>query len=117
MRYNNRLIYITRAVDWKGQANSIGEIEPGPPPPIQVPPPACSFAPIICQMYQELFDRLPDPGGADFWLAWMSQNNKDQHNAADMEVMRNEMRSGAAPLDCAHIGGTFDYAGNRCIWR
>ncbi|MNQ21849.1 hypothetical protein D3C85_349770 [compost metagenome] len=27
IRYNNQVIYVTRAVDWKGQANSIGEIE------------------------------------------------------------------------------------------
>lgn len=26
IRFNNQLVYVTRAVDWKGQANSIGEI-------------------------------------------------------------------------------------------
>lgn len=27
IRYNNQLMYVTRAADWKGQANSIGEVE------------------------------------------------------------------------------------------
>lgn len=27
VRFNNALVYVTRAADWKGQANSIGEIE------------------------------------------------------------------------------------------
>lgn len=124
VRFNNALVYVTRAVDWKGQANSIGEIEGGAPPvtpPVTPPappvvlPPTCNSTPEICQVYRELFNRLPDEAGAQYWLSLILTNNWQVTTPAGYAAFKAEVRRQAGQTDCVYMGGTWDAANNRCI--
>lgn len=120
IRFNNQLVYVTRAADWKGQANSIGEIESsGYTPPVVLPPvvlpPTCNSTPEICQVYRELFNRLPDEAGAQYWLSLIITNNWQVTTPAGYAAFKAEVRRQAGQTDCVYMGGTWDAANNRCI--
>lgn len=74
---------------------------------------ACRHAPIICQMYFELFGRLPDDAGAQFWLDHIENQNWDVTNQAHMFKLRRAMMLGAKGEDCSIIGGVFE--NNVCV--
>jgi hypothetical protein len=119
VRFNNAITYLTKASDWKGQVNSIGEIEgtaPAPAPaPAPEPPPTCNSTPEICQVYQELFNRLPDEPGAQFWLSDINANGWDVKTPEGYAAFKERVRQSAGQSDCAYIGGTWDPVNNRCI--
>jgi len=116
VRFNNAITYLTKASDWKGQVNSIGEIESGnEPAPSPTPPPTCNSTPEICQVYQELFNRLPDEPGAQFWLSDINANGWDVKTPEGYAAFKERVRQSAGQSDCAYMGGTWDSVNNRCI--
>lgn len=78
-------------------------------------PDLCMSAPIMCEMYRELFDRYPDEGGAQNWINLMNTQGWSETNPVHMFKLRGSMMRAAQPADCAHIGGTWDAATNSCI--
>lgn len=84
---------------------------PGQPPNV---PTACTDAPIICELYQELFARLPEEGAATFWLNYAKGKgwNVDSHIGA--ASLRLVIMQSAQPTDCAKMGGRYDNATKTC---
>lgn len=118
VRFNNVVTYLTKASDWKGQVNSVGEIESGnepAPSPTPVVPPTCNSTPEICQVYQELFNRLPDEAGAQYWLSEINANGWDVKTPTGYAAFKERVRASAGQSDCIYMGGTWDAANNRCI--
>lgn len=79
------------------------------------PPAACLSAPVMCQLYSELFDRYPDEAGANYWLNQIQTRGYKTDNAVDMFKLRGLMMRAASPTDCAHIGGVYDSVNKMCI--
>lgn len=113
--YNGNVVMVTRAADWKGQANVIGELEGNPVTPTPVIPPTCNSTPEICQVYSELFNRLPDEAGAQFWLNEIAIAGFDVKTPSGYEAFKSKVRISASKSDCEYMGGTFDAVNNRCI--
>lgn len=112
IRRNNQLIYITRAADWKGQANSIGEIE-GDGGGAGTPPPTCDTVPEICRIYLTQFGRYPEEAGAQNWVNDAARRGINWKDPQDYETMRKVISRAASREDCAYMGGTWD-ATNGC---
>lgn len=87
---------------------------PGQPASSEIPPAACLSAPIMCKMYAELFDRLPDEAGANYWLDEIQKRGYNIASSVDMYKLRGLMLRNCAPVDCAHVGGVFNVAGKYC---
>lgn len=77
--------------------------------------PACVESPIMCRIYQDLFNRLPDSAGAQYWMDYIKQHSLDTKSTIDMWKLRAAMMRGAGDIDCAYIGGTYDAVNKVCI--
>jgi hypothetical protein len=128
IRRHNVVIYRSRAEGWGGIMNNLQGVvvtpppppppppPPSPPPPPPPPPPAtaCTHEPIICTMYDELFGRLPDDAGADYWLSVIQSNGWNTDTYGGQESLRTAMKNAAVGSDCTAIGGTYDPVTNSC---
>jgi hypothetical protein len=74
----------------------------------------CHSYPIMCKMYKDLFDRLPDAEGAEAWIGLMTAMNWKETSSSDMLRLRAAMMRGANTTDCTHIGGVYDPVAKVC---
>jgi hypothetical protein len=82
---------------------------------VLIPPSACLSAPVMCQLYTELFGRMPDEPGANYWLNTIQTNGWKTDNTVHMYLLRGMMLRSAAPQDCAYVGGTYDPVNKVCV--
>jgi len=82
--------------------------------PVAVPA-TCNSTPEICQVYQELFNRLPDEPGAQFWLSDINANGWDVKTPEGYAAFKERARQSAGQSGCEYMGGTWDSVNNRCI--
>jgi hypothetical protein len=82
---------------------------------VLVPPSACLSAPVMCQVFTELFGRMPDEVAANAWLNVVQTQGLKLDRIVDLYKLRGMMMRSAGASDCAHIGGTYDAVNQVCI--
>jgi hypothetical protein len=71
----------------------------------------------MCELYNDLFGRNPDPAGAEYWVSVIEDRGLDMNNPADKQELTDWMKDSAQGADCAAIGGTFNPVTKVCHWR
>lgn len=78
-------------------------------------PQTCNTAPEICQIYMELFNRVPDEGGAQFWLNHAQSNNINFKTTSGYNQLKLLIRNRAGTKqDCETAGGVWNGTNSTC---